>query len=148
MTLTEVLLAEGRRQLLIADCVRLLEEEIDSKKGISGLTIKTVFKLVQKIKSNVFFEIVDHLLPSFSQALDPFYQTFQKEKQQAFESFLLSQPDAVVKALLSVTDAKAQNAENKILKAGYENLRGVAEHQVMVAIPKIAMLLSKYTSLS
>ena len=39
-TLTDMLLAPGNRPKVIADCTQLINEEVDSKGGLTGLAVK------------------------------------------------------------------------------------------------------------
>ena len=59
---------------VVNDSVQLLEEEVSSKKGVSGLGIKAGFKAVKSFKPGFLAAVIHHLLPEFTTALDPIYQ--------------------------------------------------------------------------
>src|SRR3954462_5836625 len=80
-TLTEILLVEGTRPKVIADCVRLIEEEVDSKGGLSGLAIKGAFMVVKAVKPGFIAEAVDHMLNDFVRRLEPFHAEAQQKNE-------------------------------------------------------------------
>ena len=49
-TLTDMLLVPGNRPKVIADCVQLINEEVDSKGGLTGLAVKGAYALVKAVK--------------------------------------------------------------------------------------------------
>src|SRR5205085_5267109 len=73
-TLKEILTRPGTRPQVIADCERLIEEEVDSK-GLAGLPIKAAYKIVRAVKPGFIGEVIDHMLDDFCERLDPLYQT-------------------------------------------------------------------------
>jgi len=57
-TLTELLLVPGNRPKVIADCVQLINEEVDSKGGLTGLAVNPaeLTKFVGKLQATPVFE--------------------------------------------------------------------------------------------
>ena len=55
-TLAEVLLVPGKRPKVVDDCVRIVDEEVDSKGGLSGLAIKGAYALVKAVKPGFITE--------------------------------------------------------------------------------------------
>ena len=50
-TLTELLTDESKVEVVTSDCVRMIEEEVAAKRGVSGFAIKAGFKAVGKVLS-------------------------------------------------------------------------------------------------
>ena len=76
-TLTDILLVPGNRPRVISDCVTLIQEEVDSKGGLSGLAVKAAFAVVKAVKPGFINEAVDHMLDDFVKRLEPFWADAQ-----------------------------------------------------------------------
>ncbi|RDV37893.1 hypothetical protein DV096_12345 [Bradymonadaceae bacterium TMQ3] len=143
-TLTEKL-AQVDRQKVIKDAARLIENEVSSKSGLSGMAIKGGYKVVKKLKPTMIEESIDHLLDAFTGALDPLYQDYvENAALSTFEAYIQKHDDRAANDLLSITDAKAERSDNKILKSTYGKLRGQAEKHVKEALPGVGRLIDRY----
>ena len=102
--LQELVADAGRRQGVVRDCVALVESEVRSKGGLSGMAIKTVFNVVKALnlrgESNVL--VVDDLTDGLSAFLD--------------DKGMTSVSELVGRAVPSVTDWQYLNL-NHIEKA-------------------------------
>lgn len=144
-TLQERLLSESTRDRVVDDAVRLVESEVKSKGGISGMAIKTGFAAVNKIKPSLVRDAVDNLLDRFVVKLEPFYSDWvAKGKAGSFEGFLSGQKNAVANALLSVTDERAAQVQAGVVKSTYERLRPLGEKNVEAAVPGLGRTLQPY----
>ncbi|MBF0352464.1 MAG: hypothetical protein HQM11_15645 [SAR324 cluster bacterium] len=144
MNLVDLLLAAEKKASLVQDFVKLIDAEVEAKKGLGGMAIKTVYKLANSVNANLVPEALNNLLPEFIQALNPFYEKFKQTQEQSFTAFIQNKANEVTNALLSVTDQRAARTHHKTLKAGYEKLRSTAETQVNTALPKVAGIIEKY----
>ncbi|MFN3199064.1 MAG: DUF6918 family protein [Bradymonadia bacterium] len=143
--LTEKLLADDTRPTVVNDCVRVIEDEVASKKGVSGLAIKGAFKALKAIKPGMVRNAVNGLLDEFVENLDPFYQRFvDAGKPGGIESYLVKHDGEVSDALLSITDGKARTTSNKTLKKLYDKLRPQGKKQVQAAMPRVGKMLAKH----
>ena len=137
----------AKRPRIIDDCVRLIEAEVDSKSGLSGLAIKAGFKVVQSMKPGFVRESMDHLLDDFVRRLEPFYVQ-HKEKNgdnaKLFGDFLSKKSTEVAEALLGITDDKAKRAKNPGLKSAYDKLRPQARKHVEEAVPRVGRTLTPH----
>ena len=59
---------------------------------------------------------------------------------------LEANPGRVADALLSITDKRAQNAKNQVVKGTYEKLRSGAKKHVEAAVPRLGQLFEKHAS--
>jgi hypothetical protein len=144
-TLKDILCTDPNRPKVIADAARLVDDEVKSKGGLSGLAIKAGYKAVTAIKPTVITEAVDGLLDRFVEKLEPFHTSWEGGgKTPAFDQYLMGKKSDVTNALLSVTDDRAKKVENKTIKKAYESLRPQAEKHVGDAIPNFTRLLGKY----
>jgi hypothetical protein len=144
-TLKDILCTDPNRPNVIDDAARLVDGEVKSKGGISGLAIKAGYKAVTAIKPTIIKEAVDGLLDKFVEKLEPFHTSWDGAgRSPAFDQYLMSKRSEVANALLSVTDDRAKKVENKTIKKAYDSLRPQAEKHVSEAMPNVSRMLSKY----
>jgi len=140
-TLTEALSDPTKREKVIDDCVNLVDEEVQRKKGISGAVIKTGYKAVKGIKPGFIRKVVGDLLEPWSKALDPIWA--EAVATGAPRSHFDKNRDRVADALLQVTDDKAKSSKNKVVGSTYSKLRPTAKKHVEEAVPGLAGVLEK-----
>lgn len=146
-TLTFRLLKDGsKRPRLLADCERLIEQEVASKGGLSGLAIKGAYKIVCAIKPGIIAEAMDGLLDDFVGRLEPFYAEHRRGggEPRGFGDFIPRRAGAVADALLGITDDRAQSAKNAAVKSAYDKLRPQAKRYVEDAIPNVGRTLARH----
>ena len=144
-TLTDMLLAPGTRPKVIADCVQLINEEVDSKGGLTGIAVKASYALVKAVKPGFINEAVDHMLDDFVKRLEPFWADAQA-KNEPVGPLMNARAPQVADALLAISDERAQRSTNPTLKKAYEKLRPTGKKHVEQAVPRIGRLVQKYAS--
>jgi len=144
-TLTEILTVPGTRPKVVADCVTLVQEEVDSKGGLSGLAIKGAYALVKAVKPGFVTEALDHMLDDFATRLEPFWADAQA-KNEPVGALMNARAGEVADALLAISDARAARAKNQGAKKAYEKLRPTGKKHVEAAVPRLGRLIAKYTS--
>lgn len=139
-------LAETDRDVVIRDTVKLIDSEVSSKSGMTGLALKGGYKVVKRLRGGQMIEeAVDYLLDDFTSALDPMYQQYlEDDESQSFEHYLRGRTDEAADALLAITDGKAKRAENKVLLKTYNKLRGSAKKHVEDALPGVGRLIDEH----
>jgi hypothetical protein len=142
-TLRELLGGPAKRGAVIDDALHVLDAEVDSKGGFSGIAIKTAYKVVKGVSPEFLRGTVDHLLDDFLNALDPIYQESVQRGIDA-RQHLISNPARVADLLLSITDARAQRAKNQMVKKTYEKLREGAKKHVEAAVPRLGDLFAHH----
>jgi len=136
--LIEKLASGEKRPRVIDGCVRLIDSEVASKRGLSSVPVKGAFRVLKGIRPGFVAQCVDHLLDDFCRALDPFYVEWSAKapaSRPPIASELVAQQDRVAGALLGVTDQRAKRAQNRVLLKLYNKLRGAAEKHVKAALP-------------
>jgi hypothetical protein len=144
-TLTEILLVPGNRPKVIADCVQLINEEVDSKGGLTGLAVKGAFALVKAVKPGFVAEAVGHMIDDFVNRLEPFWADAQA-KNEPVGPLMSARAPQVADALLAISDERAARSTNQNLKKTYEKMRPTGKKHVEQAVPRIGRLIGKYTS--
>ncbi|MDX2021348.1 MAG: hypothetical protein SF187_13995 [Deltaproteobacteria bacterium] len=143
-TLNEILTRPGIRPQVVKDAERVVEEEVDSK-GLTGLPIKAAYKIVKTVKPGFVPEVLDHLVEDFAKALDPLYQEAVVAKMP-LDAYLASRSSQAAEALLAITDGRAGNAKNQMVKSTYEKLRPTAKKHVEAAIPRVSRMVAKHAN--
>ena len=142
MTLPERLLADGVRPAVVADCEKLIDDEVQKKKGVSGLAIKGGYKVVKRLDGGTFVaKAVNDLLPEFAVALEPFHAQHRAAGHGTFLAFATGREGELSDALLGVTDGKAEHAKNKVLKNIYYKLRPSAKRNLEASLPALARVI-------
>jgi hypothetical protein len=142
-TLKELLGGPDKRPALVDDALRVLDAEVSSKSGLSGMAIKTAYKLVKGVSPGFLKQVVDHLLDDFLDALDPLYQEAVSGGTPP-ASHLRANPGRVADALLSITDQRAARAKNQMIKKAYDKLRAGAKGHVEAAVPRLGELFERH----
>jgi hypothetical protein len=143
-SLPEMLAAPDKMDVVIDDCLALIDAEVADKGGISGLALKAGYGAVKGIKPGFIRNVVHDLLPDFARELDPFYQEAVEKKKKPSEYFPQN-ASRVADALLSITDAKAKTAKSGVVRSTYDKLRGTAKKNVEAALPRLGRLVEKHT---
>jgi hypothetical protein len=144
-TLTEILLVPGNRPKVITDCVQLIDEEVASKGGLTGLAVKGAYALVKAVKPGFVNEAVDHMLDDFVKRLEPFWADAQS-RNEPVGPLMSSRAPEVADALLAISDERAQRAKNQGLRKAYDKLRPTGKKHVEAAVPRVGRLIAKYAS--
>ncbi len=142
MTLMEVLSDPTRKAAVIADGARLIEDEVGTKSGLSGLALKAAYRTVLSVRPGIIHAALGHLLPEFAPAIDPMYAKALASGDTT--AWFKANATAVAEALLAVTDARARRAENRVLQTAYQGVRGQAQAHVVAAVPGLARLLDRH----
>ena len=144
-SLSDVLTGPDRLKSVVDDCLVILDEEVASKRGFTGVGIKAGFKVVKSFKPGFLRIVVTDLVPEFAVALDPLYQEALAQGGSV-DGFLRQNGSRVSDALLAITDEKAGRSQNGVIKGAYDRLRGTAKKHVEAAVPRLGGLIQKYTA--
>ncbi len=143
-SLAEVLKDEGKRRQIVDAGVKVIEQEVADKSGLTGLAIKATFRLVQGIKPGFVPMTLHHLIDDFAKKIDPFWLECQAQGAEPRSYFQRRGPE-VAQALLSITDERARRAHGPA-RSAYEKLRPEGVKHVTVAMPRLADLCRTWAS--
>ncbi|MGN8157255.1 DUF6918 family protein [Salinisphaera sp. RV14] len=138
--LAQQLLDDAVFPQLLADSKALVASEVEKK----NMALRTGFNIVRKAKPNLIDSAMRALLPQFVDALEPFYVRAQADPDTHFRDYLMAHQSQVADALLAVSDRRVAEVNNRVVKSGYQRLRGRAQREVVAAMPGIASVMSKY----
>lgn len=145
--LKDRLLDGQARPKLISDCIKLVDAEVDSKKGVIGLMIKGGYKAFKAVMPNIVEQAVDHLLDDFVGVLDTLHDEYLKQDKDlglSFDIWMSNQKNRVADALLGVTDSIMERSTKVALKKIYSGLRSIAQKNVAEAVPGIGSIIRKH----
>ena len=146
MSLAEKMTQPPARARVIGECCTLIDEEVATKGGLSGLAVKGAYKLVKAVKPTFVPEVVDDMLDEWVGKLEPFFTQWQASGNgKPFADFVSARSGEVAEALLQVTDKRAQSAKNKTVKSMYEKMRPSAKKHVEEALPRLGRLVERNT---
>jgi hypothetical protein len=144
VTLREILLTPETQPLVVADCHRLIDQEVGEKSGVSGTTVKLAYKTVNKLLPGHVLHMVESLLPEMIGELEPFWADFRASGGADFGDYLAKRGEEVAEALLSVTDIRARASTRATVIKAYGSVRGSAAKHVQAALPQVGNLVEKY----
>ena len=145
-TIKKIMEDPNTYEAVMADCIRVLDDEVKKKSGLIGMGIKAGYKLVRNVKEGRLLQaIIAVLIPEFVDKLDPHYERFQKEgKGTDWNVFLKPHYDEIAEGFLSVTDEMAKKSTNKALRGTYDKLRPKSKKEVVASMPALLKMMEKY----
>jgi len=143
MGLSDGLLNPTKKAMVIDDCCNMIDRQLASKSGMSGMALKTTFAALKGVKPGYIPYVVEQILPQCLKALDPIWSEGVQKGDPV--GHLIANSSNTADALLSVTDARAKNVKRQIVRSTYEKLRGSAKKHVEEAVPDLAKVIDKYT---
>jgi hypothetical protein len=146
MGIGDQLLNTDNKDLVVQDCCDMIDAQLASKSGLSGMALKTAFAALKGIKPNYIRDVVELLLPSCFVAIDPLWQQGTEEGDPV--GYLTANSAQTADVLLSVTDEKVKNIQRQIVKGIYQKFRNSASKHVEEAVPDFAQIIGKYLILS
>jgi hypothetical protein len=146
-TLPETLLAPDTRPHVIADCQDLLNREVGAMSGVTGTAVKLAYKTVRTFDAGHIPAMIDTILPSVAEALQPYWASFAAESAGGdFGGYLAGREDEAAEALLAITDSRRRASSRATIVKAYNTVRGSAAKHVKAALPGLGALVQKYMS--
>lgn len=144
-SLLEVSKDSAKRPSLVQAITDLIDREVASRGGLSGVAIKGGYSVVKKLNNGRLIpDVVDGLLNEFVTAIEPLHEEHRNKGGGPFGPFLTQNQARAVQALLGVTDSRARRTSHTVLKKTYEKLRPMAEKQVSEALPGVAQVVDRF----
>jgi hypothetical protein len=142
MGLSEKLQDELVKASMAADCTKLMDEQVATKGGISGLALKATYGVVKGISADYIPGAIQRLLPEAISALDPMWE----EGIQAGDpvAHLTQNSERTADTILSVTDAKIKRVNNGLICSSYNKLRKSVKGDISAAVPGLAKIIGRH----
>ena len=133
------------RRAIVDDAAKMLDAEVNDKRGLSGKAVKLAFRAVKGVSPGMIPMSIDALLDDFCEAMQPIWEECQASGQAA-RPFFQARANEVSNALLAITDARADRSTQRVLKSTYGKLRGQAVKHISEAMPRLADLIERHAS--
>ena len=144
-SIVEVVTDAELRPAVIEDTVQLIDNQVRAKRGITGAAIKTGYKVVSKLKGGRMVpRAVDILLDDFAEALQPLFDEYGESNTSGFGNYLVQHKERSAEALVAVTDRRAHEAEQAILRSTYNRLRPQAIKHVGEALQELGDVIERH----
>jgi transposase len=144
MALIDILLHENNRETCVDDCVKLIDEQVASASGLSGLALKAAYSTLKGIRADYCAHVVDQLLPEISIALDPVWTEAVNNGNPV--EYLTQRKAEVADELLQISDKRVEQSTKAVVKGVYAKLRPSAKNYVEKGIPDLAIIIDKHHS--
>lgn len=132
------------RPHLLQHCMEMIQAEVARKRGMTGVAIRKGFNMLNRVRPTVVQDILNGLLDDFVDGLEPLRLEYLRSNQDVeFEQYLASRAPRVAETLLTITDARATRAHNRIIRCAYMRLRPIASQQIQDAVPAVARLVEE-----
>jgi hypothetical protein len=145
-TLPDILLADGAKERLVADCQALVEQELAAKSGVAAGALRLAYKAVTAFAPGYYQSTVEKLVPDMLGRLQPFWADFQAAGGGQFGDYLVKRGEEVSEELLSITDAMAGGSKRPAVVKAYNAVRGGAGKHIEAALPAVGALVEKYAA--
>jgi hypothetical protein len=142
-TLQDILFSPDKAPQVLDDSCALIEQEVGELSGVSGTAVKLAYKTVNTFIPGHVRHVVQELLPSFVDQLEPYWADFRASGSGEFGDYLAKRGDEVSQAMLSVTD-KAAESGNPVVTKAYGTVRTSAAKHVEAALPRVGDLVLKH----
>ena len=143
-TLQEILLAPDTEPHVVADCQKLIEQEVSATSGVSGAAVKVAYKTASSFASGYLRGKVEQLVPELVTQLEPFWADFCASGSSGFGDYLVKRGDEVSEALLAVSDAHGAQSNRPVIVKAYKAVRPSAAKHITAALPNLGALVQKY----
>lgn len=143
MGLSDGLKDPKKKASVVADCVKLIDEQVAAKGGLGGLGLKTAYGAVKGINPGYVAGAIERLLPEAFATLDPIWSEGVQTGNPV--EHMSQNRSRAANALLGITDARIEKTNNGIVRGAYNKLRNSAKNDVEEAIPGLAKIIDNYT---
>jgi ribosomal protein S17E len=143
----EKLLSADARSNVVVDCVSLVDREVASKSGLTGIMIKGGYKTFKAIKPSIVKDAVEILLDYFVPVMDGHYEEYLKAdpgKSTPFASWAKERDMRLADDMLKITDEMMNRSSKTVIKKIYSGMRTIAQKNVALAVPGIAGIIVKH----
>lgn len=141
MKLSDVIQDKSVKASIVADCTLLVDQQVASKSGLSGVALKTAYRVVKGLGPTYVSGAIGRMLPPTFNALEPLWN----EGLQAGDpvEYLVQNRSRTAEIILSVSDARAKGAPN-VVAGAYGKLRNSVKGDVEAAVPALATIIGTH----
>ncbi len=123
----------------VADFVKLIDEQVAAKGGLSGMGLKAAYGAVKGVKPGYISGAIARLLPDALTAIEPIWNEGIATGDPV--EHLTQNCSRTADMLLNVTDARIQKSNNGIVRSSYNQFRKSVQGDVEKAVPGLAKII-------
>ncbi|MEM6254623.1 MAG: hypothetical protein AAF821_17050 [Cyanobacteria bacterium P01_D01_bin.156] len=142
MGLSEKIQDEAVRANIVAECTKLIDQQVSTKGGLSGMAMKTAYGVIKGVGASYIPGALSRILPEACEAIDPIWQEGTAKGDPV--QYLSENKDRTADSILSVTDSRIEKSNNGVVSATYKKLRKSVKNDVEAAIPDLAAIIGNY----
>jgi hypothetical protein len=146
MGLSEVIGNPAVKDSIVADCTKLIDQQVATKQGFAGIALKATYGVVKGLGANYIPGAISRLLPEAFVALDPMWKEGTVTGDPA--NYLIQNSARTADMILSVTDSRAAKTSNGAVRSAYQKLRKSVKGDVEAAVPGLANILATHVAAS
>ncbi|NEQ46167.1 MAG: hypothetical protein F6K00_22565 [Leptolyngbya sp. SIOISBB] len=141
MALGDLIRDSAVQASIVEDCDQLINSQVSQKGGVSGMALKTAYRVVKGIGPTYIKGALGRMLPPTLEALDPIWQEGMQSGEPV--AYLEQHRSRTADLILSVTDHRIQYTSGPILGV-YKKLRKSVKSDVEAAVPELALILDRH----
>lgn len=145
MKLSDMINDPSVKASIVADCTQLMDEQVASKNGISGMALKTAYRVVKGVGPTYVKGAIGRILPEAFVALDPMWLEGQAEGNPV--TYLIQHRSRTAEIILSVTDARVHKASG-VVAGAYHKLRKSVKGDIEAAVPGLADIINHHLQMT
>lgn len=141
MKLSDMVKDPSVKASIVEDCTQLIDEQVANKGGISGVALKTAYKVVKGVGPSYVKGAVGRILPEAFVALDPMWCEGLATGDPV--NYLAQNRARTADIILSVTDARVHKASG-VVAGAYHKLRKSVKGDIEEAVPGLAGIIDNH----
>ena len=136
MTLVEATKDPQRRTALVAAARAEVDDEVASLNGMKGKAAQSAYAAVRRMRGDFIESNLELMLDRFAPVLDEHVAAGRADGD--VNAYFASHDAEIAEDMLSVTDARADEAQNTAAKAVYARVRKPAKSMVCNSMDRVA----------
>lgn len=141
MKLSDMINDPSVKASIVEDCTKLIDAQVANKSGISGMTLKTAYRVVNGVGPGYIKGAIGRILPEACAALDPLWCEGVETGNPV--DYLTQNCSRTADILLSVTDARVHKTSG-VVAGAYKKLRKSVKGDIEEAIPGFVGILGQH----
>ena len=145
MKLSDMISDPSVKSSLVEDCTQLIDVQVANKGGISGMALKTAYKVVKGVGPTYVKGAIGRILPEAFVALDPMWNEGLEAGDPV--DYLTQNRSRTADIILSVTDARVHKASG-VVAGTYKKLRKSVKSDIEDAVPGLATIIGSHLQMA
>lgn len=141
MALGDLIKDSAVQASIVNDCNQLINSHVSQKGGVSGMALKTAYRVVRGVGPTYVPGAIGRMLPAALEALDPIWQEGMQSGNPV--EHLNHHRTRTADLILSVTDHRIRYASGPVVGV-YNKLRKSVKSDIEEVVPELACILDRH----